>query len=139
MIRMFFTLLFMLLLFCTCNRKQDYGQFLNQQLKRRYFSYTCNYDTIIIIPREGCNACISEANSFFRKNRNNNSYLFIFTKINSQKELRITFGNEILNAENVLIDKNNSFYIFDEANSNYPLILIKQVDNKFSFDQLNFY
>jgi hypothetical protein len=120
----------------SCNTKQNYGLYLNQQLKLHYSSYTSNYDTIIIIPREGCNACINEANSFFEENKYNNSYLFIFTKLSNQKELIILFGEEIMKADNVLIDKKDLFYLFDEPDSHYPLILTKEVDN-YSYDQLN--
>jgi hypothetical protein len=95
----------------SCNTKQNYGQYLNQQLKLHYSTYISNYDTIIIIPREGCSACIIEANSFFDNNKNNSSYLFIFTKLSTQKELTILFGEEIMQSDNVLIDK-KIFFIF---------------------------
>ena len=80
MIRIIFTTFITSFLLLSCNTKQDYGQNLNQKLELHYFSYTINYDTIIIIPREGCNSCINEANSFFEINKYNDSYLFIFTK-----------------------------------------------------------
>ncbi|MDR1223073.1 MAG: hypothetical protein LBL07_09400 [Tannerella sp.] len=140
MIRIIITVLITCFLFSlhSCNTKRDYGQYLNRQLKLHCFSYTGTYDTIVIIPREGCNACINDANSFFEKNRYNDSYLFIFTKLSTQKELTILFGEEVLKADNVLIDKKNLFYLFDEPDSHYPLILTKEMDNKgYSYNQLN--
>jgi hypothetical protein len=122
----------------SCNTKQNYAQYLNQQLKLNYSTYTGNYDTIIIIPREGCSTCIIEANSFFDNNKNNSSYLFIFTKLSTQKELTILFGKEIMQSDNVLIDKKNLFHIFDEPDSHYPLILTKKADNDYSHNHLNF-
>ena len=130
-------MLFAFILISACNRKLNYGQFLNQQLKMYYSSYTSSYDTIIIMPREGCNACINDANSFFERNYDNVSFLFIFTKIRSQKELKLMFGEEKLNADNVLIDENNLFHIFDETDSHYPLILTKKED-KYSYNKLIF-
>ena len=138
MIKIITTFVIACFLLLSCNAKQTYDQYLNQQLKLNYPSYTSSYDTIIIIPREGCNACIMEANSFFDINKNNDSYLFIFTKLSSQKELTILFGEEIMQSDNVLMDKKNLFYIFDEPDSHYPLLLTKKEDNNYSYNRLNF-
>jgi thioredoxin-related protein len=120
----------------SCNTTIGYDQFLNEKLKANYSSYVENYSTVIIIPREGCHACIREAEIFFEENKDNREYLFIFTRVSSKKELIITIGNEYMEKENVLIDKNNSFYLFEQEDSYYPLRLIKESNGKFSYSKL---
>jgi hypothetical protein len=133
-----FTTLFIMILLCSCKGKNDYGSFLNKQLKSHYASYISDYDTIIIIPREGCNACIREAESFLKENGDNKEYLFIFTRTSSQKELTIVFGKDMMEQKNILIDRHHIFHLFEEADSYYPLILTKNTDGNFSYNHLTF-
>jgi|GEM_PF-1793843 len=65
----------------------------------------------IILPNSGCGGCISSAEQLFVKyGRESEEIKFIFTNINSVKNLRLTFGDTIISGRNVFLDKNNLFY-----------------------------
>jgi hypothetical protein len=79
-----------------------------------------NYTHAVIIPGSGCTGCISEAESFFKENKNENIF-FIFTDIFSIKELRLKLKD--LDMDNVFIDEKSLFYIEDEEKNKYPVIV----------------
>jgi hypothetical protein len=122
------------LIFFSC--KENYTDFLNKKLETHYFHYLDKYEYIAIMPRRGCNSCIRESESFFREKKSDKKYLFIFTQINSKKELEISVGKESLKLENVLIDNTNAFYLFEQQDSQYPLLLKKEPTGKYSYTKL---
>jgi hypothetical protein len=76
----------------------------------------------VVIPREGCGGCISDATSFFVKNRIKKSTVcIIFTGVKDKKELRLKVGETFLNSGNVYIDTLNTLMIPSEA-SIYPQV-----------------
>lgn len=80
-----------------------------------------DYTHVVVIPEAGCGGCISEAEHFFQECKETN-ILFIFTKVYSEKALRLRLGED-LKRENVLIDK-KQLYIADEEEMNiYPIII----------------
>jgi hypothetical protein len=132
----FTVILLLLALFSCAEKKENYVDFLNKKLNTHYFDYTDKYEYIVIMPRRGCGSCIRESEYFFNKNKSNKKYLFIFTQINSQKELEISVGKESLKQENVLIDRKNVFYLFEQEDSHYPLLLRKESSGKYSYTKL---
>jgi hypothetical protein len=131
----FVMLLFLVLSSCA-DKKENYVDFLNKKLKTHYSNYTSKYEYIAIMPRKGCSSCIRESEYFFNENKSDKKYLFIFTQVDSKKELGISIGKENLGLENVLIDKKNVFYLFEQEDSHYPLLLKKKTTGKYSYTKL---
>jgi hypothetical protein len=78
----------------------------------------------LILPNEGCAGCISEAEDFTKKHYSFSAKLrFIFTKVKSVKTLKNKLGKEVMNNENVMIDRNNLIPYPDVTNSIYPMIV----------------
>jgi hypothetical protein len=133
----FFLIVVSFLFFFSCvNKKEKYADFLNQKLETHYSHYTGKYEYIAIMPRKGCNSCIRESESFFKQKKSDGKYLFIFTQISTRKELEIIVGKESLELENVLIDNANIFYLFEQEDSQYPLLLKKEPIGKYSYTKL---
>ena len=57
--------------------------------------------------------------------------MFIFTRLMSEKRLRIELGNTNLSLLNVVIDKENNFYNSKFEESDYPLLLTKKENGSF--------
>jgi hypothetical protein len=129
-------ILFFITFFSCINKKESYVDFLNKKLETHYLNYLDNYQYIVIMPRRGCNSCIRESEIFFNENKSDEKYLFIFTQISSRKELELSVGKESLKLENVLIGNTNMFYIFEQQDSQYPIILNKELSGKFSYTKL---
>jgi hypothetical protein len=115
---------------------ENYADFLNKKLEIHYSHYLDKYEYIAIMPRRGCGSCIRESESFFKKKKSDGKYLFIFTQIDSQKELELSVGKESLKLKNVLIDSANVFYLFEQQDSQYPLLLKKEPTGKYSYTKL---
>ena len=129
--------IFVLIFFCSCRSGvNSLDKELNQQLQEYYSALLSQYSHIVIIPRTGCHSCVNEADLFFQKNKTNKSYLFIFTKLVSEKQLRIELGSESLSRENVKIDKLNHFCFPEFIESEYPLLLEKQSDGNYKYEVL---
>lgn len=79
------------------------------------------YSHIVVIPELGCGGCISEAENFFRENKDQNIY-FIFTKISSMKELRLRLG-QMIKQKNVLIDIQQLYAPEKEEMNVYPIVI----------------
>jgi disulfide oxidoreductase YuzD len=129
-------ILFFAICFSCINKKESYVDFLNKKLETHYSLYTDKYEYIAIMPRNGCNSCIRESESFFKEKKADSRYLFIFTQVVSKKELEIAVGKESLKLENVLIDRANIFYLAEQADSQYPLLLKKEPTGKYSYTKL---
>lgn len=106
-------------------------------MQENYASMCSEYSYIVIIPRSGCHSCVESADVFFEEHKSEKEYLFIFTKLVSEKQLRIELGAENLHLPNVKIDKENLFSSLDFADSEYPLILEKKADGIFHYSFLN--
>lgn len=95
------------------------------------------YDYIVLIPRSGCHACIEQADYFFEEYKDNEKYLFVFTKLVSEKQLRIELGSTNLLLKNVIVDTENNFYSPRFVELDYPLLLQKGSDEKLNYSYLN--
>ena len=124
-------------IFVSCvHNKNTLDKLINEQLSLNYSSIIEEYDTIYIIPRRGCNSCIVYSDIIFEEKKYSKKNLFIFTRLISEKYLRIELGEENLLLENVIIDKYNLFDFPEFKDSQYPLELIKDIDNCFYYDLL---
>lgn len=119
------------------NKPISYQCFLNEQIQKNYASLCSDYTYIVIIPRTGCHACVEAADSFFEENKYKKDYLFVFTKLVSEKRLRIELGVESLKLLNVKIDKKNIFFSSEFVDSEYPLILEKDGNGIFHYSFLD--
>ena len=76
----------------------------------------------IIIPNQGCEGCISQAEAFVKKNiTKKDSIRYIFTRIQSTKLLKIKLGSDIMSSNKVLLDTANIIEYPDKKNEIYPM------------------
>lgn len=121
----------------SCSVHSDSLQtYLNEQLEEYYASAFSDYSYIVIIPRKGCHACTMEADAFYKKNREDNRCLFIFTDLVSEKLLKIEVGYDNVCRKNVLVDKEGHFHSSQYADSEYPLLLTKKENGQFKCSYL---
>lgn len=124
-------------LFSCLSEYDKYNNYLNKQIKSNYLENIENCNYIVVIPKTGCYSCIENAELFFKKNINNKDYLFIFTRVESMKKIKIDIGEENLYRDNVIIDSNNIFYLYNIEDSSYPIILEKSSDGKFYYERIS--
>lgn len=79
--------------------------------------------TYVIIPNQGCEGCISQAEAFVKKNITKNNIRYVFTRIQSTKLLKIKLGNDIMSSRKVLLDTANKIEYPDKKNDIYPMIV----------------
>ncbi len=78
---------------------------------------------VVIIPRVGCSSCIGLADHFFQEVVDTSPKVkFVFTKIQSEKTLKIRLGKARVMNQNVLLDKTGR-YAQKELDSWYPLLI----------------
>lgn len=131
-----FIFLFTILSSCI-NTKEKYINEVVSNLKGvENFSFD-DYYYIVIIPESGCGGCISEAESFYIENSENNKIYFIFTQISSVKSLKLRIGQENINKKNTYIDKENTFLSTNRETNIYPLIFDIRDLNNYSYHFLN--
>lgn len=128
--RILLLLLVGMLFSCQSENLQIY---LNGQLAKHCSETLSDYSYVVIIPRRGCHSCTMEADAFFKKHRDNDKCLFIFTNLVSEKLLKIEVGYDIVNQTNVIIDKDNHFYSSHYIDSGYPLLLTRQNGDSFQY------
>ncbi|MCB0744960.1 MAG: hypothetical protein KDC67_13715 [Ignavibacteriae bacterium] len=85
-----------------------------------------NIKWVIILPGLGCHGCIQEAEAFMKQNIENESILFILTKIESFKILQNKLEIKIKDYKNIHIDKKHEIN-FPTDNGVYPCII--ELDN----------
>ncbi len=95
--------------------------------------------TILIVPREGCGGCISEASMFLAKNKNKlkSNVSIIFTGVGDYKLLKKQVGEPFINDSHVSIDAEN-YFLAPVIASSYPmLITFNGTDQIESVNQFN--
>jgi hypothetical protein len=116
---------------CISNKRNKYINTVISELNKLASFSKESYNYVIIIPQDGCVGCISEAESFLMEN-NDNSIFFIFTKVYSEKDIKLRIG-ESINKPNVYIDKKNVF-VYDNFSENiYPLIFNIKDKNRIDY------
>lgn len=122
-------LIFSLLILCSACSADHTPLYRNiQALDNKMFST----GTYVIIPNQGCEGCISQAEAFVKKNiKEKDNTRYIFTRIQSIKLLKIKLGNDIVNSSKVLLDTANIIQYPDKKKEIYPMT-VNLSDNKIS-------
>ena len=130
--RIFVCLLFIMsIILCNCSTQEKrYSENLVTTFKNNDLNLTENYQ-LFVITNVGCGGCISEAEHFFRENKAQD-ILFVFTKISSEKSLRLRLGN-MINQKNVLIDSECIYASQKEEINVYPVIIDIRNENKYTW------
>lgn len=131
----FLIMIMMVFMALSCSERNyvDYQLTLLSEVKNGFID---RYDTVVIIPRIGCNACTHDADIFFKQHKDDPRTYFVFTNLQSKKLLKIENGFDLDKRDNVFIDENNKHYSYDYDESNYPILLIKQPDNSYRQEYL---
>ncbi|MCU0446219.1 MAG: hypothetical protein MUE85_15035 [Microscillaceae bacterium] len=71
-----------------------------------------NAKACIVLPSLGCSGCISEGEDFVIKNLNANGekLMVILTNYQSEKMLKVRFGEPVFRNKNLLLDKEKTIY-----------------------------
>ena len=109
------------LLFYSCD---NVHQIETESLKNAlvHISNSGNYDWIVVLPGAGCHGCIQEGEYFAKQNISNSRILFVLTNISSLKIFQQKTGIVIKEHDNILVDRNNLFYL-KTNNAIYPYII----------------
>jgi len=126
-----------ILFLCLCKcQSPSYSEKLLERFYDLFDSSNFDYKYLIIIPNSGCSGCITNAETFFIENKERTDVFFVFTRVQSRRELQLRVGEENLNRSNVYIDSNNRLYFKEFEDSVYPVIFSFQ-DNEIIFDYLH--
>lgn len=92
-------------------------------------------EIVVVIPNEGCEGCISVAETFVKENYNKFENInYIFTQIHSVKLLKLRLGDSVVSHPYVKFDINNSIIYPERSKEIYPMVVyfdrdqIKKVD-----------
>lgn len=117
---------YFIITFCllACSQSETKTTLINKKLKI-HFEDTHNlkkFKAIILIPREGCGGCISEATMITKELLGNRRDIgLIFTDVTDMKLLKLQYGNNLLKDQNVSVDITNLF-VDKRISSIYPQI-----------------
>lgn len=116
------TIMTVMMIFLGCRAShEDYGNTIFSTATRILEEKASQYDAIIIIPGSGCTGCISQAELYFSKNKDNERLLFIFTNYYSYKNMSLRLGgSDVLSRNNVYLDADNTFYLHEYPEHIYP-------------------
>jgi hypothetical protein len=93
-------------LLAACHTSKDEKEALIENKLQKFISSETRI--CLVIPREGCGGCISDATSYMIKNSQRYKGLqIVFTGVNDMKELRYKVGREFLSKSYVSIDSSN--------------------------------
>lgn len=81
-----------------------------------------HYKWVVILPGLGCHGCIQEGEYFLKSHVDNNEILFVLLKTPSLKILQQKVEVNLLDRQNVLIDKELLFNI-PTQNNIYPCVV----------------
>jgi hypothetical protein len=78
----------------------------------------------VVIPNQGCEGCISTAESFVKQHyASAGNIKYVFTRISSLKLLKIKLGSDVAGSRKVLLDTANSIRYPDRSHDIYPMIV----------------
>lgn len=96
------------------------------------------YESIVLIPESGCSGCISEAENYFLKNREQSEILFLFTKFSIEKDLKLKLGIKSLESSNIYLDKVNRYYLSKYVECKYPVVISLRKGKVYKIDNPDF-
>jgi hypothetical protein len=112
-------LIFSLLILCTACSEDHASLYHNIHALDNNMPATGTY---IIIPNQGCEGCISQAEAYVKKNITaQDNIRYIFTRIQSTKLLKIKLGADIMSSNKVLLDTANIIEYPDKKKEIYPM------------------
>lgn len=114
--------LFLFLLFSSCgdNELKKETEFLTNAINQ--VPIDNHYKWIVILPGLGCHGCIQEGEYFLKNHIENNEIFYVLLKTPSLKILQQKTEVNLLNRQNVLIDKEFIFNI-PTQNNIYPCVV----------------
>lgn len=84
-------------------------------------------EIVVVIPNQGCQGCISEAEKFVLNNYNKlDNVNYIFTQIHSVKLLKLRLGDSVIFSPKVKLDVKNEISYPEKAKEIYPMIVYYQ-------------
>lgn len=99
----------------------------NESLRKNIAALDSNMlstGSYVIIPNQGCEGCISQAEDFVKKHiTGTDNIRYIFTRIQSTKLLKIKLGSDIMRSRKILLDTANIIEYPDKKNDIYPMIV----------------
>ncbi len=114
-----------LLLISSC--VENYGSKMSSLFTASLGDRMKQYDVILLIPGTGCPGCISAAERWVKDHANDPGLMIVFTRLTSRKILlgRLRhFGIEPDERDNIIIDEDNTFFLDNYSQSNYPYAFV---------------
>lgn len=114
-------------LFASCDKKNK-----NQALyEQAMVNNKITTNQVLVVPREGCGGCISEATAFLVKNKNRikQNACVVFTGVGDYKLLKMQLGAAFIADTHVKIDSANLF-LSPAISSSYPTLITVGKDKK---------
>lgn len=130
-----------LLLFCLYFKSDNkrYTDKLAEEIEEGFSNDELEkYETIVLIPESGCTGCISEAENFFLKNKEKTNILFLFTKFQIEKDLKLKLRINSLNSSNIFLDKENRYYLSKYDECKYPVVISLRKGKVYKIDNPDF-
>lgn len=127
-----------LFIYSSCNNQKE--KYINKvciELNKLDNQLLDNYSCVVIIPGAGCLGCITEAENFYIRNKENKKIFFVFTNISSIKSIKLKVGKDVIERENVFFDKNDIFLSNDHNENIYPLFFNLKQKDKIYYHFLN--
>lgn len=102
-----------LLFFCiSCSEKDEKSEIVRAINEMTPVDYT-RLKAVIVIPREGCGSCISNASAYVRNKYDSlEQVVIIFTGVKDKKLVKLQLGNSFFKNKNVIIDEDNKLIRF---------------------------
>ncbi len=123
------TIVFFIVIFCNCNRQTEEDkkftlltEALNKPLRHDYKSF-------LIIPAEGCSACIEWSKDFALSHLNNKEVAFIFSSP-TEKRIKLLIGEENIRQENIYLDLNAKASAYGLIKNYSPVIIYAEKISK---------
>lgn len=117
-VRFIYSLLFLFLISCSAGNDSLYKSITVLDTN---MLATGSY---VVIPNQGCEGCISQAEDFVKKNINHSDNVrYIFTRIQSTKLLGIKLGRDVMDSKKILLDTANIISYPDKKNDIYPMVV----------------
>lgn len=114
-------LLLVIVAVCACNPSPQ--KLLSESISKVLGPGT-KAKVVVVIPNEGCEGCISEAELFVMENHKKfENVIYVFTKIHSVKLLKLRLGDSVISDSRVKLDINNDINYPERTKEIYPMMI----------------